>query len=102
MGKANMFCVKAGSLIILSSMFSGCAAVVPAIWAGVPAAMNADTTDSSLVAKTAKHFGVAEKEINVSSVDKGILSTSYQVRHKSTVYNCRFYLGEVSCKQPGT
>jgi hypothetical protein len=63
--------------------------------------MNLATTDAAVVQKTALYFGVSERDISISHIDKGVLATNYQARHGGKFYNCQIYYGAVTCKQPG-
>lgn len=82
------------SLITGVVLTSGCAPMISG-------AMNATVTDDVVFEKTAKYFGVSHNEIKITSIDKGVLETSYQVRYAGKFYNCSIYYGSVTCKQPG-
>ena len=84
--------------IVLASvgamLMAGCAPMISG-------AMNASLNDDKLIEKTADYFGVKRDEINVSSIEKNVLTTDYKVRHNGQLYNCNIYYGAVSCKKPG-
>lgn len=87
-------------LLALSSAFvlmgtTGCAPVLSG-------AMNMNMNESMASQKTAKYFGVAEKDVVVSQFEKGALNTTYQAKVGGKLYNCNIYYGDVQCKQPGT
>jgi hypothetical protein len=79
----------------IATTTTGCAVVASA-------ATNAGVTEATALEKTAKYFGVAEKDVVISSYVKGALGTTYQARTGGKIYNCQFTYGEVNCKQPGT
>lgn len=82
--------------VIFSAMFflSGCAPLLSG-------AMNAGVDEKAVVEKTAKYFGTSTNNLQVSNIDKGALTTSYQVRYSGNLYNCTIYYGDVNCQQPG-
>ncbi len=80
---------------IVATTTTGCAVVASA-------ATNASVTEATALEKTAKYFGVTEKDVVISSYLKGALGTTFQARTGGKLYNCQFTYGEVNCKQPGT
>lgn len=75
-------------------LFNGCAALVSG-------AMNAGLNDKDITTKTASYFGTKEKNIKITDINKGALSTDYKATYNKTLYNCTIYYGTVSCKKPG-
>ncbi|EDY9127160.1 hypothetical protein GQB61_004301 [Salmonella enterica] len=86
--------VKVISTIFVCVSLSACAPVISG-------SMNAFTTETDVIQKTAKYFGVAESKIKVSDIDKGALSTEYKVNYNGIKYVCRIYYGDVDCEKRG-
>lgn len=88
--------LKAIAAILASTGFiTGCAPMISG-------AMNVSVTNEIVITKTAKYFGVTHKEVTVTAMEKGPLSTSYQTIVSDKFYNCILQYGDVSCKQPGS
>jgi hypothetical protein len=77
------------------ALLSGCAPMISG-------AMNTMVDENVVFERTAKYFGTTRKDITITSIEKGALSTTYQTRFEGKLYNCSIYYGEVTCKQPGT
>ncbi len=87
--------VKYGLFGLLVLSLSSCGVII----AG---GMNAGIDDEKVLAMTAKYFGVEEKQIKVSNIEKQALSTTYRTIYKGTMYNCSIYTGTVKCSKPGS
>lgn len=77
-----------------SALMTGCAPIVSGV-------MNATADENSAAEKIASYFGARRDSVVITSTDKGLLATSYQVKHAGKFYNCSIYYGQVECKQPG-
>ena len=90
--------IKTSALVFLATMaltfITGCAPMISG-------AMNMSTDNTAVYDKTIKYFGAARKDIVISEIEKGMLSTDYKVKYAGKLYNCSIYYGEVDCKQPG-
>lgn len=83
------------SLIFAASAFmTGCAPIVSGV-------MNATIDENSAAEKIASYFDTPRSNVMITSTDKGVLATSYQVKFSGKSYNCAIYYGQVECKQPG-
>lgn len=82
-------------VMVSASLLTACAPLISG-------AMNVASTTDTLHAKTASYLGVKESQLVLSSVEKGLLSTTYKAQVGSHRYNCSMYYGDVDCKQiPG-
>lgn len=81
-------------LCMVALNMTGCATIVSG-------AMNRTLSDADVTQKTEHYFGATHKEIVISNIDKGMISTTYQTKYKGTLYNCRIYYGDVECLRPG-
>jgi hypothetical protein len=86
--------VQLAALLAGAAFISGCAPMVSG-------AMNLQVDEASLVDKSASYFGTTREKIKITSLEKGALSTSYQVKYSGNLYHCAIYYGSVKCDQPG-
>lgn len=86
--------VRVAIILAGSAVLFACAPMVSGV-------MNASVDENTVYEKTAKYFGVTRENISVSSIEKGMLATTYHVRRAGKFYNCTIYYGAVDCKQPG-
>ncbi|EDZ2074326.1 hypothetical protein [Salmonella enterica] len=89
----NIYAKVIATIFVCFSL-SACAPVISG-------SMNAFTTETDVIQKTAKYFGVEESKIKISNIDKGALSTEYNVNYNGAIYGCRIYYGEVACEKRG-
>jgi len=81
-------------ILAASTFMAGCAPMISGV-------MNATTDENSAAEKIASYFGARRENVVITSTDKGLLATTYQVKHAGKIYNCSIYYGQVECKQPG-
>ncbi len=86
--------VQLATLIAGTVFITGCAPMLSG-------AMNLQVDEASLLDKSASYFDTTREKIKVTSVEKGALSTSYQVKYSGKLYHCSVYYGAVQCDQPG-
>ncbi|EKD97766.1 MAG: peptidoglycan binding protein [uncultured bacterium] len=86
--------VQLAALLAGAAFISGCAPMVSG-------AMNLQVDEASLLDKSASYFGTTREKIKITSLEKGALSTSYQVKYSGNLYHCSIYYGSVKCDQPG-
>ena len=92
--KLHSLGLKSLTLALGVAALSACAPMVSGT-------MNMGISQADVQNKTAQYFGVPSREIMVTNIDKGVLSTSYQARYAGKFFNCQIYYGEVSCRKPG-
>jgi hypothetical protein len=92
--KIKILSIKAALIVVSLSILPGCAPIISG-------AMNIDTTEGEVKAKTAEYFGVAQSKVNISDYSKNTLNTTWKARVGGKLYNCSLYYGNIDCKQPG-